>query len=191
MEQERLAAGNPAAATEWLPPGAALAHFEPPEGAQLMSGGEERVEVHARYGFRIGELGLLVNPDTGSEVLALPAVSALPGSPPGFLGLVNLRGNLVPLYDLRILLGMGSSEAGTGAMVLVFGQGEQAVAVLIDGYPKALLSLLPLSNLPPLPDVLSSHVPGGYVQDDAVWLEFDHVSFFDEVCGVGLVATES
>ncbi len=182
MEQECVATGQPAA--EWLPPGAALAHFEPIEGTQLMPKGEERAEVRARYGFRIGELGLLVSPDAGSEVLAVPAACALPGASPGFLGLINLRGSLVPLYDLCALLGMG--ESGAATMVLVFGQGEQAVAVLTDGYPKALLSLRPLSSLPPLPAALGSHVSGGYVQDDAVWLEFDHVSYFDEVCGVGL-----
>ncbi len=174
---------------EWLPPSVALAHFEPPAGEQLMPAGEQRIEARARYGFRIGELGLLVNPEVGSEVLAMPAISALPGTPPGFLGLINLRGSLVPLYELRILLGMGARE-GAGSMALVFGQGEHAVAVLIDGYPKALLSLVPLSNLPPLPAALSSHVHGGYVQDAGVWLEFDHISFFDEVCGTDLVTSE-
>ncbi len=177
-------------ATDWLPPSAALAHFEPPEGTQLTASGEARKEVRARYGFRVGELGLLINPDTGSEVLAMPAVAALPGAPPGFLGLINLRGSLVPLYELHILLGLGSSREGADSKVLVFGQGEQAVAVLIEGYPRALFSLLPLSNLPPLPTALRSHVAGGHVQDETVWLEFDHGSFFDEVCsGTGLMTT--
>ena len=184
MEQpeDRRAAGESTAAADWLPPGAALAHFEPPEGTHLATNGEVRKEVRARYGFRVGELGLLISPDAGSEVLAMLPVAVLPSAPPGFLGLINLRGNLVPLYELRVLLGIGSRQDGVGTMVLVFGHGEQAVGVLIEGYPSALFTLLPLSNLPPLPAALQSHVSAGYVQDETVWLEFDHISFFDEVC---------
>ncbi len=183
MEQpeDQRGAGQPAM-TDWLPPNAALAHFEPPEGTHLTANEEVRKEVRARYGFRVGELGLLIDPDAGSEVLAMPTVATLPGSPPGFLGLINLRGNLVPLYDLRALLGIASRQAEAGTMVLVFGQGEQAVGVVSEDYPSALLTLLPLSNLPPLPAALQSHVSAGYVQDERVWLEFDHLSFFDEVC---------
>ena len=169
-------------AADWLPPGAALAQFEPPEGMHLATDGEVRQEVRARYGFRVGELGLLIDPDAGSEVLAMPAVATMPGTPPGFLGLINLRGNLVPLYELRDLLGIGARQADAGAMVLVFGQGERAVGVVSEGYPSALFTLLPLSNLPPLPAALRSHVSAGYVQDGTVWLEFDHGTFFEEVC---------
>lgn len=171
-----------ASPVEWLAPGAALARFEPPAGVQLAAAGPVRKETRARYGFRVGELGLLIDPDTGSEVLSVPAVTPLPDAPPGFFGLINLRGNLVPLYELRVLLGIGQSPAQADSKVLVFGQGEQAVGVVIDGYPSALSALHPLPHLPPLPDVLQPHVPAGHMQDGTVWLEFDHGSFFDEAC---------
>lgn len=181
--EDRRADVEPAkGAADWLSPGAALAHFEPPEGVHLTTNGEVRKEVRARYGFRVGELGLLISSDAGSEVLAMPPVAALPGSPPGFLGLINLRGNLVPLYELRVLLGIGPRQADAGTVVLVFGQGEQAVGVVSEGYPSALFTLHPLSSLPPLPAALQSQVSAGYVQDETVWLEFDHGSFFEAVC---------
>lgn len=167
---------------EWLPPSAALAHFEPPEGVQLAVTGQSRKEVRARFGFRIGELGLLIDPGTGSEVLSVPQVTPLPDAPPGFVGLVNLRGNLVPLYELRVLLGVDQFPAEADRKVLVFGQGERAVGVVIDGYPNALSALHPLPHLPPLPDALQAHVPAGYMQDGTVWLEFNHGPFFDEAC---------
>ncbi len=166
---------------EWLPPSAALARFEPPTGVQLAAAGPVRKETRARYGFRVGELGLLIDPDTGSEVLSVPAVTPLPDAPPGFSGLINLRGNLVPLYELRVLLGLGR-PAQADSKVLVFGQGEQAVGVVIDGYPSALSALRPLAHLPPLPDALQPHVLAGHMQDGTVWLEFNHASFFDEAC---------
>jgi|GEM_PF-288895 twitching motility protein PilI len=171
----------------WLSPSAALAHFEPPEGVHQTVSDPVSEVSRARYGFRIGELGLLINPDTGNEVLAVPQITPLPGTPLGFLGLINLRGNLVPLYELHVLLGMGMPRYSNDRVVLIFGQGEKAVGILIDNYPKALPSLRALPNFPPLPDALQPHVSAGYLEDDAVWLEFNHSSFFDENCrNIGL-----
>lgn len=168
---------------DWLPPVAALAHFEPPAGAYLAAAAHARKEeTRARYGFRAGGLGLLIDPDAGSEVLAMPHIAFLPGAPPGFLGLSNLRGNLVPIYDLRALLGAAPDRTGAGALVLAFGQGDEAVGVVIEGYPVPLTGLRPMSEFPQLPDALAKHVSAGYVQDGGVWLEFDYGTFFEEFC---------
>ncbi len=167
---------------DWLPPVAALAHFEPPPGTQLAVPRETfRKEQRARYGFRVDTLGLLIDPNAGSEVMLVPRLAPLPGAQPGFLGLANLRGNLVPLYDLRILLELGPRPAGLEALALVFGEGDDAVGVIVDGYPAPLTALRPLSraDMPQLPPALDQLAPAGYVQDDVVWLEFDHSAFFD------------
>jgi twitching motility protein PilI len=178
----RQVSGESAEASDWMLPGAALAQFEPPEGAHMVVSSEAQKEKFARYGFRVGELGLLINPNTGSEVLAMPQIATLPGAPPGFVGLINLRGNLVPLYELRVLLGIAPRATGVATRVQVFGQDAQAVGIIIDDYPVVLADLSPLPNFPPLPDALEKHVPAAYVQDDNIWLEFDHGTFFEEIC---------
>ncbi len=177
MEQQ----GSLPAGIEWLPPAAALARFEPGEGMALAHAGQLQQGASTRYGFRVGDLGLLIDPDAGSEVLAKPQVAPLPASPPGFLGLINLRGTLVPLYDMPHLL--GGAPSGNARLALVLGAGEQAVGMTIETHPAALFALRPLSELPPLPEALAGHVPAGYVQDGKVWLEFDHASFFDHARG--------
>lgn len=171
-----------AAAIDWLSPSEALAKFNLPDGVRFAGAQQEQPEARVRYGFRIGEIGLLVDPDCGSEVVGMPPISHLPGSPHGFMGLINLRGNLVPIYELRDLLGLGARKTASDLMMLVFGAGESAVGVITEGYPRALASLRPLSSLPQLPEALRDHVSAGYVQDEIVWLEFNHTSFFDEAC---------
>jgi twitching motility protein PilI len=182
QSEVRQVSEESAEATDWMLPGAALAQFEPPEGAHMAVSSDVQKEKFARYGFRVGELGLLINPNTGSEIMATPQIAMLPGAPPGFLGLINLRGNLVPLYELRVLLGITPRSTGVATRVQVFGQDTQAVGVVIDDYPVALSDLRPLPTLPPLPDALEKHVPTAYVQNENIWLEFDHLSFFGEVC---------
>lgn len=187
MEETRVFQQSSPDVDGMLPPGAALARFEPPLGVHMAAAGQLKQEKRVRYGFRVGDLGLLINADTGSEVLAMPAVASMPGALPGFLGLINLRSNLVPLYELRVLIGIEPRRARTETMVLVFDQGDRAVGVIIEGNPRALTALRPLPNLPPLPDALQDHVTAGFVQDETVWLEFDHGSFFAEASrGVNL-----
>lgn len=169
---------------DWLPPVAGLAHFELPAGTQLVAPKQtESAEQHVRYGFRVDILGLLIDPDAGSEVMPLPRVATLPGAPAGFLGLANIRGNLVPIYDLRVLMELGPRPSGAEALALVFGEGDDAVGVVIEGYPIPLLKLHPLArtDIPAIPAALEKLAPAAYVQNDMVWLEFDHIAFFDAV----------
>lgn len=167
----------------WLPPDDALAYFEPPEGIQLAAVNQVQQRETVRYGFRIGDLGLLIDTGVGSEVLAMPDVATLPNTPPGFMGLINLRGNLVPVYDLRIMLDLSPRAPGVEAMVLVFGKGDRAVGVSIDGYPEALIELHRMPHLPAFSEVIRKHFSTGYIKDDSVWLEFDHNNFFETLSG--------
>ena len=165
-------------AGEWMLPGAALDRFEPPGDMVLSATVEKEV---GRYGFKIGTLGLLIQTGSGSEVMQMPTIWTLPGAPPWLLGLINLRGNLVPVFELRQVLGMDSRIADKNQLVLIFDQGDKAVGVVIDDFPRPLSALSPLPALPQLPTVLSSHVHRGYVKDEMIWLEFDHNSFFEEI----------
>ena len=40
------------------------------------------------------------------EVVPSPVVTPLPGAPPGLLGVFNLRGEVLPLFDIGVLLGL-------------------------------------------------------------------------------------
>jgi twitching motility protein PilI len=172
-----------ATAAEWLPPSAALERFVPPKDL-LWSGPEEVVE-RKRYGFRIGSFGLMIQSDVGSEVIRPQAISSLPGSAPWLLGLLNLRGNLVPVFDLRQVLGVSGADDSRALLVLILDKGESAVGMVIDAFPQPLSALHPITHLPQLPAMLQEHVHAGYVKEERVWLEFNHESFFDQLTRSG------
>src|SRR6202165_5083726 len=72
----------------------------------------------------------------GSELYALPAtqvhevrplgwLTPLPGTPPFLAGLINVRGRIVPVVDLRPLLGLPSTDGPFMSVVLVaYGRGD-------------------------------------------------------------------
>ncbi len=163
---------------EWLPPVEALERFTPPSGMSLAAATEEQ---RARYGFRISTLGFLIKPGCSSEILFKPDIWDLPGSSPWLLGLVNLRSNLVPVFDLRQLFDLPPRDGAAAQRLLVLDQGDKAVGLLVDDFPKPLLDMSFLPALPQLPEELQAHVRGGYVKGDSVWLEFDHESFFEDL----------
>lgn len=162
----------------WLPPGEALARFEPPAGMVVVATEEERL---ARYGFRVSTLGFLIKPGCTSEVLDKPDIWSLPGSSSWLLGLVNLRSNLVPVFDLRELFDLPPRDAAARQLVLVIDQGDKAVGMLIDDYPKPLFDMNIFSGLPQLPEELQAYIRCGYTKDDSIWLEFDHESYFENL----------
>lgn len=163
---------------DWMLPSAALDRFEPPANMVLAAAVEKEV---GRYGFKIGALGLLIQIGCGSEVMQMPTIWTLPGSPPWLLGLINLRGNLVPVYELGQVLSIERQTARTKPLVLVFDQGDKAVGIVIEDFPKPLSEMSSLPNLPQLPTALNGHVLTGYIKDHMIWLEFDHASFFEEL----------
>jgi hypothetical protein len=62
------------------------------------------------------------------EVVAAPAATPLATAPALVLGLVNLRGHIVPLLDTAALLGLGSVASTPFAVVVVCPQGQIALA---------------------------------------------------------------
>ncbi|HVC78731.1 MAG TPA: chemotaxis protein CheW [Candidatus Micrarchaeaceae archaeon] len=72
---------------------------------------------------------------TVHQVLRHPKVTRVPLSPPSLLGVVNVRGEIVPFLDTGVLTGTGSLSEPPFA-VLVSGQGEM-VALAAEGLPTA------------------------------------------------------
>jgi twitching motility protein PilI len=132
----------------------------------------------ARFGLRLADFGLLVAEGTLSEIVTEPVVYPIPKTPAWIRGLINLRGNLVPVFDLHILLGLGEPEADRKRLALVLGRGEGAGAVFIDALPQAVDTRRRMQQLPPLPVPLQEHVTAAYIDAGVPWLEFSHERLF-------------
>src|SRR6188768_2224195 len=111
----------------------------PAELAAISSGPiEENPDDIVRQAFRIGHMRLLAPFATASELTEMPNVYPLPRMPANLLGLVNLHGRIVPLFDLANLFET-THAAREKRMVLVFGHGNDAAGVVIDGLPRRLV----------------------------------------------------
>ena len=65
-------------------------------------------------GFRIGEEQFVASREQVREVLMLPeSMTRVPGAKRWILGIANLRGHLLPLIDLKMMLGPAADPVST------------------------------------------------------------------------------
>ena len=84
-------------------------------------------------GYRLGKENYLVDREDVREVMLMPAsITRVPGAKAWISGLANLRGQLLPVIDLRAFLGAGSSKSSRSARVLVANNNESPFGVIVD-----------------------------------------------------------
>ena len=83
-------------------------------------------------GFRVGSQRLASGFEEVVEILPMPQVTPVPGTQPWMLGVANVRGNLLPIVDLKQFLEGERTVLHEGQRVLIVRQPGGDVAVTID-----------------------------------------------------------
>ena len=82
--------------------------------------GTEAAKEWVGVAFRMGGETFLVAREETREVLGYPAaVTRIPGARTWVKGLANVRGQLLPLLDLRQFLGSGATASGRNTRIIV------------------------------------------------------------------------
>jgi twitching motility protein PilI len=83
--------------------------------------------------FRLGAETFLVAREETREVMALPSfLTRVPGARPWIRGLANVRGQLLPVIDLRQYLGSGTTQASRNVRVVVVNHRDFPAGLLVD-----------------------------------------------------------
>jgi purine-binding chemotaxis protein CheW len=134
-----------------------------------------------RQAFRIGHMRLLAPFAAASELVEMPNVYPLPRMPANLLGLVNLHGRIVPLFDLAALFETEHLPREK-RMVLVIGHGDEAAGIVIDGLPRRMAFQPESQIIPPaLPAGAAGAVLATYVAGSDAWFEFDYAQLLSHV----------
>ena len=89
------------------------------------------------------------------EVVVLDELTMIPLAPPHLLGVVNLRGSVLPLVDIRPFLGLEATGAIPEARALVVECDGVQAALLVD----EVVGLEPLDGLAPADDGADGNAP--------------------------------
>jgi len=92
-------------------------------------GAAQRRELIA---FRIGDQEFCVDIMSVREIRGWAPATPLPRTPSFVLGVINLRGAVLPVLNLATRLGLPASEAKPSSVVIVVDLGEKTVGLLVD-----------------------------------------------------------
>jgi twitching motility protein PilI len=83
--------------------------------------------------FRMGGETFLVAREETREVLGYPsAVTRIPGAKSWVKGLANVRGQLLPMLDLRQFLGSGATTSGRNTRIIVVNHRDIPAGLMVD-----------------------------------------------------------
>jgi len=91
-----------------------------------------------------------------AEVVPVPVMTRIPGSPAWLSGVVNWRGRVLPVVDLRPLVGAPLSPLPTSARLVVVAQDDIEVGLVADMVP-GLLSCQP-NDIEPIPATVATGI---------------------------------
>jgi purine-binding chemotaxis protein CheW len=111
------------------------AHFASEESYQTAlaaQGGEAESEVGQFLAFQLGSEEYALDINRISEIIKPREYTDIPRVPDYILGLVSLRGVVVPIFDLRQRFRMGVVELSASARVVVCREGAISAGLLVD-----------------------------------------------------------
>ncbi|MDP6623827.1 MAG: chemotaxis protein CheW [Alphaproteobacteria bacterium] len=89
--------------------------------------------------FQIGDEEYGVDILAVREIRAWSDVTMLPNTPDYVLGVLNLRGVILPVFDLRCRFGMGLAQPTGRHVIIVLATSEKLIGVLVDQVAEILL----------------------------------------------------
>jgi twitching motility protein PilI len=133
-------------------------------------------------GFRIGDERFVASREQVREVLMLPdSMTRVPGARRWLLGIANLRGHLLPLVDLKLLLGSGRTTLRRTTRVISVNHREIPAGLVVDevqGFRRFTEHEFSAAQ-PETAVRCERFLAGGYRRGDESWPIFDLFGFVE------------
>lgn len=150
-----------------------------PQEQQLESAKHKQTErlVHV---FKVGNMGFILPETEVSELLDSIPSCRLPNTNRVLHGMANLRGRVIPLFDLQYVFNVPKTK---GKFVLVIGSGDDSVGVVLENMPQQIrvTEQDSLKNLPPIPESLKPFAKKAYSTEQGLWFDLDIFNFFSSL----------
>jgi purine-binding chemotaxis protein CheW len=115
------------------------------------------------------------------EVIGIPEITPIPFAPPHFLGIMNLRGQIVSVLDLRTKFGMKEAARSEESALIILNLDPIFLGVVVDSVNKVIGVLASeISDPPELLDVnAAAFLTGVARKEDKLILLLDIVKTLD------------
>ena len=98
---------------------------------------EEEVKDFHIVTFNLGEeYGVPIS--QVQEIVRVGSITMVPNSPPYMEGVINLRGRVLPVLNLRKRLHLSSTEMSTASRIMVIEVGDKVIGLLVDSVSQVI-----------------------------------------------------
>lgn len=130
------------------------------------------------------------------EVLEFKGTTKVPRVPDYMRGVINLRGNVVPVIDLKRKFGIGSTEQGINTCVIIMEVDAGGESIVLGALADAVREVFDLetANIEPPPkigtrlDTAFIRGMGKYGEDFVILLDIDNIFSGAELSAVGTIS---
>lgn len=109
---------------------------------------DTRFEIIA---FRLGDQLFCVPTTSVREIRGWAKATPVPHSPHDVMGVMNLRGRIIPIIDLAVRLGMRRTEPTERSAIVVAEVGDEPLGLVVDTVSDMLT--VATNELQPIPDI--------------------------------------
>lgn len=111
--------------------------------------------------FRIGSEEYGIDISQTQEIIRMVPITAVPRTPSFMEGVINLRGQLIPIVDLRLRFGMERAIRSKDTRIIVTDIGSKRIGVIVDSAEEVLE--IPVEAIELAPTIVAGAAPE-YVQ---------------------------
>lgn len=109
------------------------------------------VEGKQFVSFALGDQEYVLDIMFVREIKAWTGTTRLPNSPDHMRGVINLRGAIVPVVDLKMRFGGGATETTTASVIIIVATENTLIGLLVDGVSDIIT--VAKSEIAAIPDV--------------------------------------
>ncbi len=122
------------------------------------------VELRQLVAFQLGTEGYCVDISRVREINRLVNITHIPESPPFVEGVINLRGQIIPIIDLRRRFGLveDSKKNAQETRIMVVETNGTLVGFIVDAVREVLR--IPADQIEPTPELVTSGIDRKYIE---------------------------
>jgi purine-binding chemotaxis protein CheW len=124
------------------------------EGALVIAAGTASSDSEQVVSFRIGGEVMAINVGIVSEIVRIREITEVPQVPIFVQGVMNLRGHIIPVLNLRCRLGMPPAENTRSTRIVVVDVEGESVGMVVDGVEE-VVTFSTAEIAPPSPVLVS------------------------------------
>lgn len=132
--------------------------------------------------FESGPLCLFLDVNDVSEIITGCSITPVPMVPAFVKGILNLRGQILPVVDIRLYMGHEELAFTNKTCIIVLQTASLSLGILVDSVQQVMD--IDLANVRPVPKEQKQSLLNGMVtlKDGRILMSFDYRAFINDQC---------